>query len=92
MLPIIKAEEAQGLMQCVQFGTGNMDEKTARIFAKDINKQASIRNEHNSEIPPEIKKAIMSSLGVAVIDMKDKSLPNKYKKKLFPFNPGKTKD
>lgn len=79
-------------MQCVQFGTGNMEEKAARMFAKDINKQANIRDEHNPKIPKAINKAIISSLGVAVIDMRDNHLPKKYKKKLFPFNPTKTKD
>ncbi len=87
MLPIIKAQETQMSMMSMQFGTGNMDKSVAGDFAKSVNRQASIREPQRVLENPEIKKAMLSSLGIGVIDMRSKNIDPKQKKELFPFNP-----
>jgi hypothetical protein len=79
MLPIIDAEETQSFMQSVQFGTGNMETSDAKLYSRQINKQANKRSIIKTKLmSSEMRNAITSSVGIGVI---------RTDKPLFPFNP-----
>lgn len=91
MLPIIQAEEHRELLNIAMCGGGNASTKDVNSFITRLNRIASVRLPEKKQIPSTMKNAMISSLGVAVIDMRNKNLPKKYKKKLFPFNPNPKK-
>ena len=92
MLAILQAEETRNLLNIAMCGSGNAKSEDVNKFISRINNIASARDQKKPTVSPEMKNAVLSSLGMGVIDMKDKSIPEGQRKKLFPFNPTETKD